>query len=324
MKVKFWGVRGSLPTPPTPDMLTTRVENVIGEFLDAGCKKRDDISKFFASLPANSLGGYGGNTACVEVFTDSSSLIVDGGSGLRLLGYKLMGGPCAKGAGEVNILFTHFHWDHLIGLPFFVPIFIPGNKINVYSPLPNIKDVFRTLFKKPYFPIPLEGLGATILYHELKPRTPVDFGGIEVTPYMLDHPDPCWGYKFKHNNKVYSHCVDTECTRVSAPELGEDIALYQGVDLMAFDAQYTLMETIEKVNWGHAAATLGLDLAMREGIKRVIFMHHEPASPDDKIAASEAQTRRYYEGQLKQAKRANISLHEVDWEFAKEGMVVTV
>src|SRR5262249_32816435 len=117
-------------------------------------------------------------------------------------------------------------------------------------------------------------------------------------------------------------CVDTECIRVTREQLGPDLELYQNVDLMIFDAQYTLMETIEKVNWGHAAASLGLDIAMREGIKRVLLMHHDPASSMEKVAAAEAQARRYYESLTRNAHRAGGVAHPVDWEFAYEGMVV--
>jgi hypothetical protein len=93
---------------------------------------------------------------------------------------------------------------------------------------------------------------------------------------------------------------------------------------MVFDAQYTLMETVEKVNWGHAAASLGLDIAMREGIKRVIFMHHDPASTSEKIATAEAQARRYYESQLKGRARSGHKLHEVDWCFGYEGLELEI
>jgi phosphoribosyl 1,2-cyclic phosphodiesterase len=256
----------------------------------------------------------------LEVITKNQQLIIDGGSGIRLLGYELMGGPCGKGEGEVHIFFTHFHWDHLIGLPFFTPIFIPGNKIHVYAVQPDLKEVFQTLFKKPYFPVPLDRLGSKIEYHSLEPRKPFVLGGIGITPYLLDHPDPCWGYKIEKDGLVYSHCVDTECTRATREELGPDLPLYQGVDTMTFDAQYTLMETIEKVNWGHAAASLGLDIAMREGIRRVIFMHHDPASSEEKIATAENQARRYYKGQIKRGP----DLHKVEWQFAYEGMVLDI
>jgi ribonuclease BN (tRNA processing enzyme) len=116
--------------------------------------------------------------------------------------------------------------------------------------------------------------------------------------------------------------VDTECKRITREELGPDLPLYQGVDLMTFDAQYTLMETLEKIDWGHAAASLGLDIAMRENIKRVLFMHHDPASTSEKVAAAEVQARRYYESQIKSARRADQTLHPVEWSFAFDGLTI--
>lgn len=324
LSIKIWGARGSLPSPLTPAALEIRMKELLEGFFDEGNENKSDIEAYLSSLPPYRYGGYGGNTPCIEVRSPTSRLIVDGGSGIRTLGYELLAGPCGKGQGEVHILFTHFHWDHLIGLPFFTPIFIPGNKVHVYAVQPDLPDVFKTLFKKPYFPVPLEGLGAQIEYHVLEPRKTVTIGDVQVTPYQLDHPDPCWGYKFEHGGRTFSHCVDTECTRVSRVKLGPDLPLYQNVDLMIFDAQYTLMETIEKVNWGHAAASLGLDIAMRENVKRVIFMHHDPAATDQKIKAAEQQARQYYKSQVRNSQRGNFGLHEVEWEFAREGMILDV
>lgn len=324
MKVKIWGARGSLPSPHAPQVLEDRIHGLLADFVSQQQAHNGDIPKFLASLPPYRVGGYGGNTPCAQVTSDQQQLIIDAGSGIRVLGYELLAGPCGKGKGVVHILFTHFHWDHLIGLPFFTPIFIPGNEIHVYAVQPDLPEVFKTLFRKPYFPVPLDGLGAKIHYHRLEPRKPARFGDITVTPYQLDHPDPCWGFRFEHQNRVYAHCVDTECTRVTPKELGPDLPLYQEVDLMVFDAQYTLMETIEKINWGHAAASIGLDLAIRERIKRVLFMHHDPASSDDKIAAAEAEARRYYDSQVRQARRDQKEIFEVDWMFAREGMCVEV
>jgi phosphoribosyl 1,2-cyclic phosphodiesterase len=206
-----------------------------------------------------------------------------------------------------------------VGIPFFVPLFIPGNKINVYSVQPDLEQVFRHVFQKPYFPVPYERLGATINYHQLAPREARDFGGITVTPYQLDHPDPCWGYKFETGGKAFSYCVDTECTRATRADLGPDLPLYQNVDLMVFDAQYTFSEAMEKIDWGHASAPVGLDIAMREGIKKVIFIHHDPASSDAKISEAEEQTREYYKACLKEAKKSSVEMYEVEWEFGQEG-----
>jgi phosphoribosyl 1,2-cyclic phosphodiesterase len=322
MRIKVWGARGSLPSPLSPTALEDHMRNLLLEFTERGYSKNSEVEKFLSEVPRHRFGGYGGNTPCIEINSNKQQIIIDGGSGIRQLGYDLMNGPCGRGTGDIHILFTHFHWDHLIGLPFFTPLFIPGNKIHVYAVQPELPDVFKSVFKKPYFPVPLDKLGATISYHVLEPRKPLLLGDIQVTPYELDHPDPCWGYKFECGGKVFSHCVDTECVRVSREELGPDLPLYQNVDLMIFDAQYTLMETIEKVNWGHAAASIGLDIAMREGVKHVLFMHHDPASPMEKIAAAEAQARRYYDTQVKSATRAGLPLKEVKWSFAFEGQVV--
>ncbi|NDG85187.1 MAG: MBL fold metallo-hydrolase [Proteobacteria bacterium] len=319
MKIKIWGGRGSLPSPHTPREMETRAEEILHQFSLAG-GKRESIKPFLSGLPRELFGGYGGNTSCVEVVTDKQRLIIDAGSGIRLLGYDLLKGPCGKGQGEVDLLFTHFHWDHLAGLPFFVPVFIKGNTIRAHAVQPEIHEVFKTVFRKPYFPVPLEALGATIQTKQMAPRVPMVFGDITVTPYELDHPDPCWGFRIEHEGKVFSYCVDTEATRNSRQELGPDLPLYQGVDLMIFDSQYTLSEVLEKVDWGHSSATIGMDIAMREGIKKIIFVHHDPAASDHKVAMAQGEAQRYYQSQLKQRKGAGHPLYEVEWEFGYEGM----
>lgn len=323
MKVKLWGTRGSLPSPITPQLGAQKVRELLEGFFSAGFRTAEQIPKYIDSLPVHRLGGYGGNTPCIEVKSDKQQIMIDAGSGLRLLGQELMAGPCGRGAGEVHLLFTHFHWDHLIGLPFFIPLFIPGNTVHVYSVQPELKKVFELLFQKPYFPVPLSQIGARIEYHQLTPRQSHTVGDINFTPYQLDHPDPCWGFKIQTGDRVFSYCVDTEGSRASRERLGDDLPLYQGVDLMIYDAQYTLIETIEKINWGHAAASIGLDIAMREGIKRVLFMHHDPGADDEKIAFAEAEARRYYKAQLKSSS-ASKRLHEVEWSFAQEGLLIDV
>lgn len=324
MQVTFWGVRGSLPSPTIPDALTARFRDVFHAFFESGFSKREDINLFLDQFPPQRLGGYGGNTICLEVVTAHQQIVIDGGSGIRLLGYELLKGACGQGKGTVHLVFTHFHWDHVIGLPFFAPLFIPGNNIHMYAVEPALPDVVRAIFRKPHFPVPFENLGANLHFHQLPARQPTCLGDVTLTPYQLDHPDPTWGYRFEHQGKVFSHCADTECVRTNREDLGADLPLYQGVDLMVFDAQYSIIEVVEKINWGHAAALIGLDLAMAEGIKKVAFIHHEPASSDERISQAEASTRNYYERQLKTSKEQNLGLHEVEWFFAREGMSVKV
>ncbi len=303
MQIKIWGVRGSLPAPLAPSEIQSRVAEVMREFLSQGRKDVSEIESFLKTVPPEKLGGYGGNTPSIEVSSGEAHLIIDGGSGIRALGEKLMEGPCGQGKGRVDILMTHFHWDHLIGLPFFRPLYVPGNEVHFHAVQPELPAVISTLFKRPFFPVEIAKLESKIFFNQLKPREPIHFGDIKVTPYQLDHPDPCWGYKIEQGGKVFSHCVDSETSRFSREELGPDLPLYQNVDLLLFDAQYDLLESIRKENWGHGSAMLGIDLAKREGIKKILFMHHDPYSADERVHGIESDVKKYDDRQKKRDRK---------------------
>ncbi len=271
MKVKLWGIRGSLPAPQTAEQKRVRLNHLLVNFERALEQNKIKSEDYIKSLTPIEATGYGGHTSCIEISTSKVRLIVDGGSGISRLSEEIMRESSSLGRAKIHILMTHFHWDHLIGLPFFTPIFIPGNEIHFYAVQDDLAENIKRVFRKPNFPVPFEQLQSKIFFHKLEPRKPVNFEDITITPYQLDHPDPCWGYRFEHGGKVFSHCVDSECTRVSAEELGADIALYQNVDLMTFDAQYTFHEASERIDWGHSSGPIGIDLAMREKVKRVLL-----------------------------------------------------
>lgn len=324
MKAKLWGVRGSLPASLQPREIEQRIKKCLEGFFDAGNNHKDKIDDYLSTLPIESFGGYGSETPSCEVFTDNTSILIDGGSGIRRKGYELMQGNCGEGKGDVHILMTHFHWDHLMGFPFFSPIFIPGNTIHIYSVQPNAKESIRTLFSKPNFPVPFEMLQAKIIFHKLEPRVPKTIGKITFTPYQLDHTDPCWGYKFTCKDRNLAYCVDTECTRFSHEDLGPDLPLYQNIHTMIFDAQYTLREAIWKNHWGHSAATIGIDLAIQENIKKIIFMHHDPAAKDEDIANAHMQAQKYLAYELNQVRKSGKNVTNIEFTFAQEGMVLEI
>lgn len=323
--VKFWGVRGSLPSPQHPTHVEAKLRQVIERFANDPAA-RGDVKGFVDALPHEIRGGYGGNTACVEVRSDdrTQKFIIDAGSGLRELGAEWMANGFAKQPRETHLFFTHFHWDHLIGLPFFTPIFLKGQTVHLHAVQPDLEDVVRTIFKKPFFPVPFETLQSKIIFHKLEPRKKIKLEGFEITPYELDHPDPCWGYRVERDGKVYAHCVDSEATRVTREDLGLDVALYENADLMLFDAQYTMIEAVEKMNWGHSAAPIGLDIALRENIKQVLFAHHDPGATDEKIVDAERQTREYLSAYTEQQKRAGKTVRQIEWGFAREGQDITL
>ena len=158
-------------------------------------------------------------------------------------------GPRFKAA-PIHILMTHFHWDHLIGLPFFSPLYQSEAEIHFYDVEGFAEEAMHTLFKKPFFPVPYKFLKSKIHFHQLKPRVVNEVNGFTVTPYKLQHPDPCWGYKVELNGKVYSHCVDNEGRKMSREDLGEELPIYQGVDLCYFDAQYSVSDFFDRPSWG--------------------------------------------------------------------------
>ncbi|MGZ3771159.1 MAG: MBL fold metallo-hydrolase, partial [Bdellovibrio sp.] len=198
--------------------------------------------------------------------------------------------------------------------------FIPGCEIHYYAVQPDLEKVIRSIFCRPNFPVPFEALNSKVFFHTLEPRKPYKLDDFVVTPYKLDHPDPCWGYKVQAAGKTYAHCVDTEGTRVTREELGEDLPLYQGIDLMYYDAQYTLPELAEKANWGHSASQVGLDIALREGVKSVLFSHHDPGTRVEHVQELKRQTQEYYESRQRFASQNSETLPSIEWDFAHEGM----
>lgn len=317
MKLKIWGSRGSIPSPLTPAQLEKKIEENLQSFSTSAHYSSKNVSAFLAEQKISSGTSFGGNTTCVELKSDTS-LIIDGGSGLRLKGNELMAGDCGKGKGVVHIYMTHFHWDHLMGIPFFVPIFIPGNEIHFYSVDPNLESAIKLIFTKPYFPVPFAALASKIHFHQIPAREKTMINGFEVTPYKLDHPDPCWGARIVKDGKSYAHVVDNEGKRVSRESMDIDLPLYQNIDLMYFDAQYSFDDLLKNVDWGHSSAFIGMDIAFRESIKKVIFTHHDPMASDEHLLKMQEVDRDYYDELCKH------SSHRFDWFFAYDGMEIEI
>jgi phosphoribosyl 1,2-cyclic phosphodiesterase len=322
MQIKLWGVRGSLPSPLLPETIARRFESLLTQYerlRESG--SAISASKYLSSLPSHSLGGFGGNTSCAEVWTKTSRLLIDGGSGLQPFSDHIM--RTDPSAQEFHFYFTHYHWDHLIGLPFFVPLYMKGKTIHFYAVEKDMESSLRTLFKKPNFPVPFEGLAAEIKFHTVEARKPFKVGDFSVTPYGLDHPDPCWGARIEYQGKSIAWCVDNEGVRTERQALGEDYKLYHEADLMVFDAQYSFGEGLSRINWGHSSGPIGIDIAIRENIKQALFMHHDPSASDEGIFQAEMQTHAYFNEVTKTQLKAGLPAPKLIWRFAREGDLVS-
>ena len=273
MKVRFWGVRGSIPVPG-PD--TVRV---------------------------------GGNTACVEVQTeDREVLIIDAGTGIRLLGLDL-----AQRATErliAVLLFSHTHWDHIQGLPFFMPATMKQNRLVVLGERRvdrRLEQVLAGQMVDAYLPFALEDLRADLLIKEVHDGERLVVGNsTSVLPKRLQHPGGVFGYRITCQGQTVVYASD-----VSHPLDKPDpavVELAQGADLLIHDAQYTPEEKVRYADWGHSSWTDAVEVAHKSSVQRLALFHHDPLHTDDELDEIERQAQAAFPGAF----------------LAREGMVITI
>ncbi len=231
----------------------------------------------------------GGNTACVEVCAGETRIILDAGTGLRTLGDERMakGGPRHS-----TILLSHLHWDHVAGLPFFTPIYVPGHRVEIASGPNGVMphdEAIRSLFRAPFFPVDYSTLQDQISTRELRPNEKFTIGDITITMAKLNHPDPVYGFRLEHGGQSIVYATDTEHFSCVDPTLKK---LAAGADILIYDSQYTPEEYPSKVGWGHSTWLAGAELARAAGVPQLVLFHHDPNRTDAQLAAIEAEVRR--------------------------------
>jgi phosphoribosyl 1,2-cyclic phosphodiesterase len=254
--VRFWGVRGSIPSPG-PD-----------------------------------TAFYGGNTSCVELSVDGQLIIVDAGSGIRSLGMNLMGRSAAsKQPLEMSLLISHTHWDHIQGLPFFVPAYIPTNKLHVlgYSAVRHhLAEVLAMQMEPTYFPISMDDMPSHPDVHEVDDH--FEIGPVKAVAFFTNHPGRCAGFRFETSSGSVAYVSDNEINhdgqathlpRETAAHLLERMVdTLHGVRVLIHDAQYTRAEYETKVGWGHSAVEDVVEMAGAAGVERLVLFHHDPMRSD--------------------------------------------
>jgi phosphoribosyl 1,2-cyclic phosphodiesterase/CheY-like chemotaxis protein len=243
------------------------------------------------ATPGPSTLRYGGNTSCVEVRSNSGTLVIlDMGTGAAILGRELMarGGPLSG-----HILISHTHWDHIQGIPFFAPFRIPGSIWDIYAPRgfgQTLRETLAGQMQYTYFPVALEQLGATIRYHDLVEGR-LRVGDIEVTSRYLNHPALTLGYRLQADgvSMVYScdHEPHSHAVAAGADDIsGEDrrhAEFLAGAELVVHDAQYLASEYPEKVGWGHSTVEYALAVARLARAEQLALTHHDPMRDDAAI-----------------------------------------
>jgi phosphoribosyl 1,2-cyclic phosphodiesterase len=242
LSVTFWGVRGSI------------------------------------ACPGPATVRYGGNTPCVGVRAGDRRIILDAGTGLHALGDRLMRDGKMV---DVDILLTHFHLDHVSGLPFFAPFFAAGHDIRIWAgtSAANLSEFVHTLVSPPLFPAGPSSFKADVTYHGFVPGNTIGIGGgLKVQSAALDHPDGAVGYRLDIGDASVAYVTDTEIRH--DPIDNGIVSLARGADLLIVDCTYTEAEIVTRRGWGHATWTDGIRLANAAGAKTLCLFHHDPAHDD--------------------------------------------
>lgn len=287
MHIQLLGVRGSLPSPMTNTEYRDKLKRVLHRAIESGIKVPGEVDKFINCLPDDLQYVYGGNTTCVAVTSNSGKqYIIDCGTAIRALGDELMAGDCGTGKGEVNILLTHNHWDHIQGLPFFRPIYVPGNIINFFSPYKNQEEILNQQMKAPYFPATFEGTASTKKYHLLDAKSRAPFNmedDLLISYHPLKHPGGSFAYRFEQAGRVFIFATDAEFTGETIENFGDTMEFFGNADVLVIDSQYTLDESFQKIDWGHTSYTMAVNCGIRWKVKNLVLTHHEPAYSDFKL-----------------------------------------
>lgn len=317
MKIKFWGVRGSLPLASGTEKGREHIGQVLHRFFDSGLKSKSDIEHFINKTSLVDLVGYGQNTTCVQVESQNQHLIVDAGSGIKTYNDYLA--TFDRERTSHHILMTHFHLDHIMGLTFFTPFFLNGHVVHIYAVQPELQRMIRMLFSQPLFPVPFESLSAKIVFHQLEVYKPTQIENFNVIPYKLDHPDDCYGFKISADGQVYSHAVDHESNRIEKSELGADAELFKNTNLVYFDAQYTESEMNEKKGWGHGTFQRAFKLCQNFQIPNIVLAHHDPSFGHCDMDRLVQNAEHYF---LKN--NSSLQIEKLNWQFAYDGLVLEI
>ncbi len=283
MTIRYYGVRGSIPTPMLPADLENKIKYLVIGILKNKKFKGLTINEIFNKIPYHIKSTYGGNTPCVLVKIKGHTLILDGGSGIRELGLDLMGQEFGQGKGKAKIFFSHTHWDHVQGIPFFSPLFIPGNQFEFYSCIPDLENRLKEQQIPTYFPIDMNYMAAEKKFFILNDKETKDFGDFKVKIMKLNHPGDSFAYRIESDGKAFIYSTDVEFNEKNYDTMAETIEFFKGADVLTFDSQYTLKESFTKIDWGHSSIQIGIDLARHSGVKKVILFHYDPTYTDKKI-----------------------------------------
>jgi len=284
MRVKFWGTRGSLPVALTAEMVRHKLISAFTAAIGVSLDTPEAILNFVSEgLPFEIAGTFGGHSSCVQLDCGCSEFVLlDLGSGARPFSNHAMAE--SGGKGRYHIFLSHLHWDHINGFPFFVPAYIPGNRITIYGGHASLREAFAAQQYTPFFPVDFAMLGAEIDFVQLAPGQCYDIAGMTVSIMKQRHHGDSYGYRFEKDGRIFVYATDAEHKPEDASQLTEVIRFFKDADAVVFDAMYSLADALSiREEWGHSSNMIGVELCHLAGVKRLCLFHHDPALNDDKL-----------------------------------------
>lgn len=296
MRIHFWGTRGSLPAPidaaAVREKLKAALTRARGEKLDTDA----DIERFVdRTLGFAERATFGGNTSCIEVDTGSDEhLILDLGSGARPLGNRIMSGGHPGKRPVYNVLLSHPHWDHIMGLPFFTPVYIPGHTLRIHGGHAELEHALRRQHSAPNFPVDFSQLASRVEFVTLEPGQTYRIAGAEVQLMRQHHSGDSYGYRVTQSGRTFVYSTDSEHKIEDAADAYPFVDFFRGADLVIFDAMYSLADAYTiREDWGHSSNLVAVELCHRAGVKQLCLFHHDPNADDATIAELLSDTVKY-------------------------------
>ena len=206
------------------------------------------------------------------------------GSGFRELGDRLISHSRDSGqAVEIHVFMSHTHWDHIQGWPFFIPAYRPNSNIHFYSVHPNFKERLEQQQDFRFFPVAFEFMASKKHFHTLEVNSTLVLNDVLIKNTELNHPGKSYCYRVEYEGKSFVYTSDGEYNNLPNSRIKTYIDFYRDADVLVFDAPYSFTEEIEKINWGHSSALVGIDIAVKAKVKKIVLFHHAPENDDDAV-----------------------------------------